>query len=39
LYPNDATSASEGFGWYFVIDSSRVGREDEVVDIFVRWRG
>jgi D-serine deaminase-like pyridoxal phosphate-dependent protein len=39
LYPNDATSASEGFGWYFVIDSSRVGREDEALDIFVRWRG
>jgi D-serine deaminase-like pyridoxal phosphate-dependent protein len=39
LYPNDAASASEGFGWYFIIDSSRVGREDEVVDIFVRWRG
>jgi D-serine deaminase-like pyridoxal phosphate-dependent protein len=39
VYPNDATKASESFGWYVVIDSSRAGREDEVVDIFVRWKG
>jgi D-serine deaminase-like pyridoxal phosphate-dependent protein len=36
--PNDATKASESFGWYFVINSTIVGREDEIVDIFVRWR-
>jgi len=39
IYPNDAGLASERFGWYFVVDSSRVGKEDEIVDIFVRWRG
>ena len=39
IYPNDAVSASEAFGWYFVVDSTRVGREDEIVDVFVRWRG
>lgn len=39
LFPDDPEDASEGFGWYFVVDSSRVGREDEIVDIFVRWRG
>ena len=39
IYPNNAVSASEAFGWYFVVDSTRVGREDEIVDVFVRWRG
>jgi D-serine deaminase-like pyridoxal phosphate-dependent protein len=38
VYPNDAAKASQEFGWYFVINSSKVGREDEIVDIFVRWR-
>ena len=38
LYPNDAGQASERFGWYFVINSSLTGKEDEIVDIFVRWR-
>jgi D-serine deaminase-like pyridoxal phosphate-dependent protein len=38
IHPNDATSASDAFGWYFVVDSSRVGREDEIIDVFVRWR-
>ena len=39
VYPNDATQVSESFGWYFVVDSTRVGREDEIIDIFVRWKG
>jgi D-serine ammonia-lyase len=39
VYPNDAAKASERFGWYFVVNSSIAGREDEIVDIFVRWRG
>jgi len=39
VYPNDAGLASERFGWYFVVDSSRVGKEEEIIDIFVRWRG
>ena len=34
VYPNDAAKASEGTGWYLVTDSFRVGREDEIVDIF-----
>lgn len=38
IHPNDSASASEAFGWYYVVDSTRIGREDEVVDIFVRWR-
>lgn len=39
VYPNDAAKASENFSWYFVTNSSLAGREDEIVDIFVRWRG
>lgn len=38
IYPWDAQEASRGFGWYLVIDSSLVGREDEILDVFVRWR-
>lgn len=38
IHPYDATKASERFGWYFVVDSSRIDHGDEVVDIFVRWR-
>lgn len=34
-----APESIEGFGWYFVVDSDRIGREDEVVDIYIRWRG
>ncbi len=39
VWPNHACIAGAGFGWYFVVDSSRKGHEDEVVDIWVRWRG
>ncbi|KAE9364668.1 hypothetical protein N431DRAFT_489194 [Stipitochalara longipes BDJ] len=39
VYPNNASETSEKFEWYFVINSSLAGREDEIVDIFVRWRG
>ncbi|CZR56390.1 uncharacterized protein PAC_06278 [Phialocephala subalpina] len=39
IYPNDAKYAGKQFGWYYVVDSSRDGKEDEIVDIFVRWRG
>lgn len=30
--------AGAGFGWYLVVDSSLPG-QDEVVDVWVRWRG
>ncbi|KAH9903750.1 putative serine dehydratase domain-containing protein [Xylariomycetidae sp. FL2044] len=39
LWPNHACITSSHFGWYVVVDSSREGKEDEVVDIFVRARG
>jgi D-serine deaminase-like pyridoxal phosphate-dependent protein len=38
IKPGDAASASAHFGWYFVVDSSRLDRGDEIVDIFVRWK-
>ncbi|CAG8956891.1 hypothetical protein HYFRA_00012346 [Hymenoscyphus fraxineus] len=39
LWPNHACVAGAGFGWYLVVDSSREGREDEVIDVWPRWRG
>lgn len=39
IWPNHACVAGAGFPWYVVVDSSRVGKEDEIVDIWVRCRG
>ncbi|KAL8314278.1 hypothetical protein RB593_008082 [Gaeumannomyces tritici] len=39
LWPNHACITSSHFGWYFVIDSDLKGREDEVVDIYIKTRG
>ncbi|KAH7375505.1 putative serine dehydratase domain-containing protein [Plectosphaerella cucumerina] len=39
LWPNHACITGSHFGWYFVVDSSREGKEDEIVDIYVRTRG
>lgn len=40
IWPNHACVAGAGFGWYVVVDSSLPEhRRDEVVDIWVRWRG
>lgn len=39
LWPNHACITSSHFGWYFVVDSDRVGKEDEVVDIYIKTRG
>jgi D-serine ammonia-lyase len=38
VFPNHACIAGAGYGWYFVVDSS-MGRRDEIVDVWVRWRG
>ncbi len=35
--PNHACVAGAGFGWYLVVDSDQGG--DEIVDVWVRWRG
>lgn len=40
IWPNHACVAGAGFGWYLVVDSGMPdGRKDEVVDVWVRWRG
>lgn len=39
IWPNHACVAGAGFEYYFVVDSRRVGGEDEVVDVWPRWRG
>lgn len=40
IWPNHACVAGAGFGWYMVVDSSLPEhRRDEVVDIWIRWRG
>jgi D-serine deaminase-like pyridoxal phosphate-dependent protein len=35
VWPNHACVAGAGFGWYCVVD----GDEEEVADVWVRWRG
>jgi D-serine deaminase-like pyridoxal phosphate-dependent protein len=37
IWPNHACVAGAGFGWYLVVDSESGG--EEVVDVWVRWRG
>jgi D-serine deaminase-like pyridoxal phosphate-dependent protein len=37
VWPNHACVAGAGFGWYVVVDSEEGG--EEVVDVWVRWRG
>jgi D-serine deaminase-like pyridoxal phosphate-dependent protein len=39
LWPNHACITGSHFGWYFVVDSSRKGKEDEIVDIWTKARG
>ncbi|KAL2271232.1 hypothetical protein VTJ83DRAFT_603 [Remersonia thermophila] len=39
VWPNHSCIAGACFDWYLVVDSRRKGREDEVVDVWPRWRG
>ena len=39
IWPNHACIAGAGFGWYVVVDSNRRGKEDEIVDVWVRCHG
>ena len=40
IWPNHACVAGAGFGWYLIVDSDLPdNRRDEIVDIWVRWRG
>ena len=38
IWPNHACMAGPSFGWYLVVDSDSKD-PDEIVDIWVRWRG
>ena len=39
IWPNHACIAGVGFGWYFIVDGSRDGKADQIIDIWPRWRG
>ncbi|RDW75962.1 hypothetical protein BP5796_06783 [Coleophoma crateriformis] len=39
IWPNHACIAGVGFSWYLIVDSSLEGREDEIIDVWPRWRG
>ncbi|TEY74638.1 hypothetical protein BOTCAL_0072g00340 [Botryotinia calthae] len=39
VWPNHACIAGAGYGWYLIVDESREGKEDEIIDVWVRWRG
>ncbi|CAD6441954.1 c83debc3-2c11-4e90-81bf-4aea25317828 [Sclerotinia trifoliorum] len=39
IWPNHACIAGAGFGWYLIVDETREGKEDEIIDVWVRWRG
>lgn len=39
IFPNHACIAGAMFGWFLVVDSRLEGREDEIVDVWVRCRG
>ena len=39
IWPNHSCIAGACFDWYLVVDSSNAGREDQIVDVWPRWRG
>lgn len=39
VWPNHACIAGAGYERYLVVDSSCEGKEDEIVDVWYRWRG
>lgn len=39
IWPNHSCIAGAGFDWYYVVDSSKEGARDTVVDVWPRWRG
>ncbi|RDL33287.1 uncharacterized protein BP5553_08726 [Venustampulla echinocandica] len=39
IWPNHACISGAGFDWYLVVDGSRKGKEDEIIDVWPRWRG
>ncbi len=39
IWPNHSCIAGACFDWYLIVDSRNEGHEDEVVDVWPRWRG
>ncbi|KAI0423435.1 putative serine dehydratase domain-containing protein [Xylaria sp. FL1042] len=39
IWPNHSCITGAGHPWYLVVDSRNEGREDEIVDVWVRWNG
>jgi D-serine deaminase-like pyridoxal phosphate-dependent protein len=39
VWPNHACIAGAGYGWYLIVDGTREGKEDEIIDVWPRWRG
>lgn len=39
IWPNHACITGACFDWYLIVDSERKGKEDEIVDVWPRWRG
>ncbi|KAI1282670.1 putative serine dehydratase domain-containing protein [Xylaria sp. FL0933] len=39
IWPNHSCITGAGHPWYLVVDSRNTGREDEIVDVWVRWNG
>jgi D-serine deaminase-like pyridoxal phosphate-dependent protein len=39
VWPNHACITGAGYGWYLVVDETREWREDEIIDVWPRWRG
>lgn len=39
IWPNHACIAGAGFDYYLIVDSRNKGKEDEIVDVWPRWRG
>jgi D-serine deaminase-like pyridoxal phosphate-dependent protein len=39
IWPNHACIAGAGFDHYLIVDSRKKGSEDEVIDVWSRWRG
>ncbi|KAI0966429.1 putative serine dehydratase domain-containing protein [Xylaria arbuscula] len=39
IWPNHSCITGAGYPWFLVVDSRNQGREDEVVDVWLRWNG
>ncbi|KAM3150848.1 hypothetical protein ABEW05_008831 [Botrytis cinerea] len=35
VWPNHACIAGAGYGWYLIVDESREGKEDEIIDVWI----